>query len=113
MTTNIIIKLQVEGLHRWEGCNIKEVIFLISRHRHMFHITCKKRVAHKDRDIEIICLKRSIQKYLLDTYSTDGITCDFDYKSCEMLAEELTEKFNLTYCSVLEDNENGAEVVKG
>lgn len=111
MTTNIIVKLQVEGLHRWEGCNIKEVIFLINQHRHMFYFTCKKSVAHKDRDIEIIELKRSIQKYLLDTYSKNGITCDFDTKSCEMLAEELTQKFNLAYCSVMEDNENGAEVI--
>ena len=27
-----------------------------------------------------------------------------------MIARELLEKFSLNYCSVLEDNENGAEV---
>ena len=111
MKTNVVVNLQVEGTHRWQGCHLREVIFLINEHRHVFYITCKKTVAHNDRDIEIICLKRSIQKYLIETYSKNGVTCDFDTKSCEMLANELTEKFNLTYCSVLEDNENGAEVI--
>jgi hypothetical protein len=27
-----------------------------------------------------------------------------------MLAKELLEEFDLTYCSVFEDNENGAEI---
>ena len=31
--------------------------------------------------------------------------------SCEMIARELAEVFDLFYCSVLEDNENGAEVI--
>lgn len=108
--TSVVVKLQVEGLHRWEGCSIKKVIFLINEHRHVFHIVCKKQVSHNDRDIEIICLKRSIQKYLLEKYSEDGIVCNFDTMSCEMIAEELLKEFGLTYCSVLEDNENGAEV---
>lgn len=111
MKTNVVVKLQVEGTHRWQGCNIKEVLYLINQHRHIFFFTCKKAVSHNDRDIEIICLKHSIQKYLLEKYSTNGVSCDFDTKSCEMLAEELTKMFNLTYCSVLEDNENGAEVI--
>ena len=110
MKTNVIISLQMEGLHRWQGCNIREVIFLINSHRHIFYITCKKAVSHNDRDIEIICTKRDIQKYLLNKYSSDGITCDFGSMSCEMIAEELVKEFDLSYCSVMEDNENGAEV---
>ena len=31
--------------------------------------------------------------------------------SCEQLAGLLLSKFGLTYCKVLEDNENGAEVI--
>ena len=108
--TEIVVKLQVEGLHRWSGCNIREVIYLINQHRHVFYIKCKKAVSHDDRDIEIICFKRSIQKYLTDTYAKDGAVCDFGDMSCEMIAKELMQKFNLTYCSVLEDNENGAVV---
>ena len=107
MKTSIIVKLQVEGTHRWEGCNIKEVMFLINEHRHVFYVTCKKQVSHEDRDIEIICLKRRIEEYLVQTY---GKPCLFGHKSCEMIARELVDSFCLSYCSVLEDNENGAEV---
>ena len=111
MTTNVIVNLQVEGLHRWEGCNIKEVIFLINEHRHVFHITCKKQVSHDDRDVEIICLKRDVMRYLLVNYGQRGTNvCHFGTMSCEMIAKELFKEFGLSYCSVLEDNENGAEV---
>ena len=111
MKTNVIVKLQIEGVHQWLGCNIPEVMFLANEHRHVFYITCKKEVSHNDRDIEIICLKRNITKYLLDTYSKNGIVCDFGSQSCEMIAHEITDKFSLAYCSVMEDNENGAEVI--
>lgn len=106
--TNVVVKLQVEGLHRWQGCNIKEVIYLINEHRHIFHIVCKKEVSHDDRDIEIITLKHQILKYLHNAYGNE--VCTFGSRSCEMIARELLEKFSLNYCSVLEDNENGAEV---
>ena len=36
--------------------------------------------------------------------------CNFKARSCEMLAKELLEEFDLVYCSVFEDNENGAEI---
>lgn len=106
MATNIIVNLQFEGIHRWGNCPFQEVAFLKALHRHMFHITCKKTVQHDDRDIEIIMLKHSIGDYLCSTYK-DG---NLGGKSCEMLARELLEQFNLSYCSVLEDGENGAEI---
>lgn len=110
MKTNIIITLQVEGIHWWGGCNIESVSFLQYAHRHIFHIVCKKAVQHNDRDIEIISFKRDVLSYLKETYCYGADVCYFKERSCEMIAQELTEKFNLAYCSVLEDNENGAEV---
>lgn len=106
--TNIIINLQIEGVHNWANCDIDEVGFLKYPHRHIFHICCKKEVSHSDRDIEIIMLKRQIEAYLHETY---GKVCQFKSQSCEMIAEEIYSKFALNYCSVLEDGENGAEVV--
>ena len=35
---------------------------------------------------------------------------NFKSMSCEMIARELYEGFDLEYCSVFEDNENGAEI---
>jgi len=111
MKRNIIVKLQVEGIHCWPECPIEEVSFLRNPHRHIFHIECKKEVFHNDRDIEIIQLKRQIGFYLYSQYGNNHQVHQFNSMSCEMIAQELVEKFNLNYCKVLEDNENGAEII--
>lgn len=107
MKTNIIVNLRFEAVHCWENCDIKEVMFLKYLHRHVFHATCKKEVEHSDRDIEFICLKRKIKSYTAEVYNGN-----LGGMSCEMIAEDLLQRFNLSYCSVLEDGENGAEVIK-
>ena len=104
---SIIVKLKVEGIHRWKECNIDEVSFLRNTHRHVFYITCKKKVSHQDRDIEVIKFKRQIQSYLFSKY---GMPCDFKEMSCEMIAFNIFQEFKLISCEVLEDGENGAEV---
>ena len=106
MKINVIVNLRIEGLHRWSKCDIPEVYFLQQTHRHIFYIEAKKEVQHSDRDIEIIRLKRNIEKHLL-TFDKD-----FGEMSCEDIALDLVKKFNLNYCKVLEDGENGAEVTK-
>jgi len=111
LNTNIIINTQVEGIHSWPECNIKEVEFLKYPHRHIFYITAKKQVSHLDRDIEIIQLKRKITFFLNSKFWDKNTNCcNFENLSCEMIAQLLFIKFNLNYCSVLEDNENGAEI---
>lgn len=111
--TNIIINTQVEGTHNWPACPFEEVDFLRHPHRHIFNICAKKEVTHDDRDIEIIMLKRQINDYLTNAYyNSKPNTHEFGARSCEMLAKELLIEFNLDYCSVLEDGENGAEIFK-
>ena len=113
MKTNVIVKLQVDGIHCWPDAEevFPEVGFLSDPHRHMFHITCKKRVNHDDRDVEFIMFKRDIIEYLNFKYYDEDKRCLlFGSKSCEMISRELYEEFGLEYCSVFEDNENGAEV---
>lgn len=110
MRQQIVITLQVEGLHHWPGCDIPEVDFLNFPHRHVFWIKAWKEVSHADRDIEFIVLKREMQVWLLNWTTPRGI--DFGPKSCEMIAEMLIDKFNLAACEVLEDNENGAYLIK-
>lgn len=115
MRTGIIVNFAIEGLHHWPECPIEEVAYLKDKHRHTFCFTCKKLVSHDDRDTEIIIFKNTVRAYLRSKYgrSIEGIReCDFGSMSCEMLARELVERFDLYYCSVLEDNENGGEVVK-
>lgn len=110
----IVVKLQVEGIHRWPaaGDHFPEVEYLSHPHRHIFHIECKKEVFHDDRDVEFILFKREINEYLHRKYFNKKFKyqmCDFKSMSCEMIARELLEQFELVSCSVFEDGENGAE----
>lgn len=105
MRTNIIVNIQYAGTHFWKDCRIKEVEYLKNIHRHNFYITCKKEVKHDDRDIEIIMFKNEITEYLDCRYDKE-----FGGLSCESIAKDLLLTFELNYCKVLEDNENGAEI---
>ena len=117
MKTNIIIKLQIEATHNWPGvvkeAGLENVHFLKDEHRHIFYITCKKEVVHADRQVEIIMFKRNILNYLRDRYFNEEKGYHvFGSMSCEMIATELFKIFDLSYCEVLEDNENGGIVEK-
>jgi len=112
VTTNVIVKLAVDGLHSWPDAKkvFPEVGFLSDVHRHMFHFKAKKRVNHDDRDVEFIMFKRDIEEYLHDRYWKQEYRSHFfGSKSCEMLAKEILEYFDCEYVSVFEDDENGAE----
>lgn len=104
---NIIVTLQHEAVHNWPGVTdhpeLPEVQYLQHPHRHMFHILCKKPVSHDDRDVEIINFKHDIKEYL-----DSKITAAMGSMSCELLALNLLKQFNLSYCEVMEDGENGA-----
>ena len=52
-----------------------------------------------------------ILEHLRNDYFDEDMRChNFKSMSCEMIARELYEGFDLEYCSVFEDNENGAEI---
>ena len=113
MQTNIVVKFQVEGVHNWpEASKFESTMkYLEHPHRHMFHIDARREVFHDDRDVEFIVFKRMMRDYIEKTYYNPEIDCcDFGSKSCEMLAQEIYKEFELCYCAVYEDNENGAEV---
>jgi hypothetical protein len=78
--TNVIAKLELEGLHNWPAAQgvFPEVGFLSSMHRHKWYITAKKRVHHDDRDVEFIMFKRDILEYLgNEYYNADSRTHEF------------------------------------
>ena len=113
----IFVTFQKEGIHRYPAAATDpklatggkdDVSFLANPHRHIFHFRISISVMHNDRDIEFIQFKRELE----GLYS-DGIMA-MDYKSCEMLAEELITYINGKYpgregsVEVSEDGENGA-----
>lgn len=113
--TTVIVKLAVDGCHNFPKAAelFPEVDFLADRHRHMFHFTVACKVTHSDRDKEFIMLKRDVTDYLQSQYlHPDTRTCEFGSRSCEMLAQEVLERFDAEWVEVWEDMENGARVEK-
>lgn len=114
---SIFVTFQREGVHRYPAAatdprlatgKADDVSFLANPHRHIFHFRVSISVTHNDRDIEFIQFKRELE----GLYSTG--TMQMDYKSCEMLAEELIQYITAKYpnrtgsVEVSEDGENGA-----
>ena len=113
--TTVMVKLAVDGCHNFPKAAelFPEVAFLASRHRHMFHFTVACKVTHSDRDKEFIMLKRDVIDYINREYFDDfSRTCEFGSKSCEMLAQEVLERFDAEWVECWEDLENGARVEK-
>ena len=85
-----------------------DVSFLASPQRHIFHFKIFITVEHSNRAIEFIQFKRWLENLYKDN------TLQLDYRSCEMIAEDLYLQIANKYPSrdvkieVSEDNENGA-----
>ena len=116
---SIWVTFSKEGIHKYpaalEDPNLAtgdwdDVSFLGYPHRHIFHFKVWLEVFHNDRDVEFIQFKRWMERL----YAQD--TLQLDYKSCEMIADELAEHVQAMYpgrwlkISVAEDNENGCEI---
>ena len=113
----IWVTFQKEGMHRYPAAATDpslatgdeyDVSFLANPHRHIFHFRVWIDVVHNDRDIEFIQFKR----WLENLYRSG--TLQLDYKSCEMMADDLYIQIASRYPSravwieVSEDGENGA-----
>lgn len=113
----IWVNFQKEGVHMYPAAltdpKLKtgdqyDVSFLGNLHRHMFHFNVAIEVEHSDRAIEFIQFKR----WLESLYSSN--TLQLNYKSCEMMAEDLYDTIATRYpnrdiqITVSEDGENGA-----
>ena len=115
-----------EGIHRYPAAATDpalatgdeyDVSFLASPHRHIFHFRVWIDVFHNDRDIEFIQFKRWLEN--LYAKHTDGTNnkssvLSLDFKSCEMIADDLYLQIATRYpnrsvwIEVAEDGENGA-----
>lgn len=114
---SIFVTFQKEGIHRYPAAatdpnlatgDWRDVSFLAHPHRHMFHFRVEIEVVHTDRDIEFIQFKRELERL----YNED--TLKLDYKSCEMISDELYDYITGQYpgrdieITVAEDGENGS-----
>lgn len=87
-----------------------DVSFLGTPHRHIFHFKIGIQVFHDDRDIEFIQFKR----WLENLYSGKESVLQLNYKSCEMISDDLFVEIASRYpgreifIEVSEDGENGS-----
>jgi hypothetical protein len=115
----IWVTFQKEGIHKYPAAatdpNLAtgdeyDVSFLANPHRHIFHFRVWLGVTHNDRDVEFIQFKRWLEKL----YSGTQGVLSLDYKSCEMMADDLYIQIAAKYpgravwIEVSEDGENGA-----
>ena len=113
----IWVTFQKEGIHFYPAAATDpalqpgdeyDVSFLGTPHRHIFHFRVWIDVVHNDRDIEFIQFKRWLQKLY------ESGTVQLDYKSCEMMSDDLYLQIAARYpgrsvwIEVSEDGENGA-----
>tara|TARA_R110000782_G_scaffold180641_1_gene271040 strand:- start:61 stop:444 length:384 start_codon:yes stop_codon:yes gene_type:complete len=113
----IWVTFKKEGIHKYPAAlddpklatgGWDDVSYLGYPHRHIFHFRVGVEVFHDDRDIEFIQFKRWLERL----YS-DG-TLTLDYRSCEMVSDELAKLINAKYpkrsieIEVSEDGENGS-----
>ena len=87
---NIWVTFQKEGIHKYPDAP-DEVDFLRYPHRHMFHFKVQIEVYNDDRDIVFFIFKR----WLESLYADD--TLQLDYKSCEMMADDLAKQIKDKY----------------
>ena len=121
---SIWVTFQKEGIHKYPAAiddpklatgDWDDVSFLGYPHRHIFHFRVRIQVFHNDRDIEFIQFKRWMER--LYSAASDGEVLVLDYKSCEMIADDLYLQISNKYpgrfveISVAEDNENGCLIL--
>ena len=122
------VTFEKEGLHKYPAAlddpklatgGWDDVSFLGYLHRHIFKFRVQIEVFTDDRDIEFIQFKRWLQRVYdmaSDSGGEDDVTemLNLDFKSCEMIADELAAKILHKYpgrdlvIDVSEDGENGA-----
>ena len=113
----IWVTFRKEGIHKYPAAlddpslatgDEYDVSFLGYPHRHIFHFKVGITVTHNDRDIEFIQFKRWLEKLYEEK------TIELDYKSCEMMAQDLAKYIQTKYpkrdltIDISEDNENGS-----
>ena len=114
----IWVTFRKEGIHKYPAAlddpklatgDKFDVSFLGHPHRHIFHFKVAIEVFHDDRDIEFIQFKRLLE----ELYEGE---LNVDYKSCEMMADDLYEKISARYpgrevhIDISEDGENGCHI---
>jgi hypothetical protein len=91
----IWVTFQKVGFHKYAAAatdpSLQDVSYLGSRHRHLFKFRVQIEVYHNDRELEF----HQVLNFCESLFATQ--TIDIDYKSVEMLSDELYENLSKQY----------------
>jgi hypothetical protein len=122
----IWVTFRKEGIHKYPAAltdpalatgDEYDVSFLGYPHRHIFHFRVWINVLHNDRDIEFIQFKRWLESLYngnTGNNNNQGAVLSLDYKSCEMMSDDLHDIVSKKYpgreiwIEISEDGENGS-----
>jgi len=110
----IWVTFQKAGFHRYpaagEDPRLQDVSYLASKHRHLFKFRVEIEIFHNDRELEF----HQVLNYCESLYKENHL--DIDYKSVEMLADDLYIQLVAKYpgrfmaIEVSEDGECGCRI---
>ena len=117
VSKTIWVRFQREGIHRYPEAatdpKLADVAFLAHPHRHIFHFEVGVSVVGDNRDIEFIQFKRWLESMF------DQKILNLEYRSCEMIGNEILDKVfaqyptvTFAYAKISEDGENGATITR-
>ncbi len=111
--TVIVVTTEFKSFHKYTDAP-KQVAFLRNIHRHKFFVKAKFEVTHDNRDLEFFIIQSKLEGYI-GSVLLPKLNDSQHQMSCEMMARLLIECFvqeglPVTFMSIFEDNENGAEI---
>ena len=111
----IWVTFKKPGFHYYPGAKdnpkLEDVEYLASKHRHLFGFKIQIEIFHQDRDIEF----HQFLNYCQSLFESG--TIDIDYKSVEMLADDLYIQISSKYpnrdivIDIDEDSECGCSII--
>lgn len=120
VTGDVFVTFAMIGFHRWPGAP-QEVIYLRSRHRHVFEVRVDVSVdGQYDRNVEYHMLKRTLAEWYNEASPFEANEfgeAEFEDRSCESIALTILDYLRSAYpgrpryrVEVSEDGENGSVV---
>jgi hypothetical protein len=110
----IWVTFQKAGFHKYPAAatdpNLQDVSYLGTRHRHLFKFKVQIEIYHNDRELEF----HQVLNYCESLYQQNQL--EIDYKSVEMLADDLYDQLAIKYpgrnikIEVSEDGECGCVI---
>jgi len=111
-STMVVCTVKAPVLHKHTDSKLKGFEYLTETHRHVFHIEVRKESFRGDEIAEGIIIKNELGAFLVNKFKSENGNLLLGVVGAEDLAGMLLIEFELDYCKVMEDGENGIVIIK-